>query len=81
VKNRDRIIKQPRLDKPRTPVGSAFMDKLEAAVEKECKRFGVSRSFVIAVAVAHSLGINEQPDYIDIKPTRTKVLRLVNGRR
>lgn len=47
----------------RLPVGSAFQKEVEAAVRREMRRFGVSRSFVIATATAWALGVKEQPRY------------------
>ncbi len=76
---------QPRYGSPRLHVGSAFIPDLELAVEAEMRKYGVSRSFVIATAVAFALSIDEQPDYR--KPTivkktkpsdyRNKALKLV----
>lgn len=64
---------QPRLvGFSRRPVSSAFIDRLEKAVRAEMDRFGVSRSFVIATAVAHALGVNDQPDYNDTDTTRRR---------
>ena len=49
---------QPRIPgHSRRPVGSAFEDRLEQAVQAEMRHFGVSRSFVIAVATADALGV------------------------
>jgi hypothetical protein len=47
----------------RVPVSSAFLDAVEAAVAREMRRFNVSRSFVIATAVAYALKVEEQADY------------------
>lgn len=61
---RRRIQSQPRSDRPRTPLSASFLDAISDAVEKEARRWDVSRSFVIATAVADSLGVDEQPHYI-----------------
>jgi hypothetical protein len=53
-------------------VGSAFSPELERAIRQEQTRFHVSRSFVIATACAHALGVEEQPDY---RPTSPRVAR------
>lgn len=58
-----RVLRQPPLPGGRLPVGSAFAKDLERAVESEMRRWGVSRSFVIARAVAFALGVEEQADY------------------
>jgi hypothetical protein len=69
---------QPRLKKgSRTPVGSSFMGQLERAVQAEMRRFKVSRSFVIATAVAHVLGVDEQANYRASDHKRGRVLRMV----
>ena len=58
-----RIVRQPPLKGGRRNVGSAFRPELEAAVQREMRRFNVGRSFVIATAVAQTLGVKEQEDY------------------
>lgn len=68
-------IQPPSYGEVRQPVSSAFLFKLERAVQAEMKRFRVSRSFVIATAVADALGVDEQPSYRRL-PER-KPLRLV----
>jgi len=76
---------QPRYGSPRLAVGSSFIPDLEKAVKREMLKHNVSRSFVIATAVAFALGIDEQPDYRKsttkkIKPSDfrgNKALRLV----
>lgn len=40
-------------------------------VDKQAARFGVSRSFVIATALAHTFGIDGQEDYTRVKEART----------
>ena len=55
------MIIQPKSRLPKVPRASAFTQELNRAVEKEAKRFNVSKSFVIATAVADALGI----DYAD----------------
>lgn len=54
---------QPRIvGVRRQPVSSAFAARIERAVEREMSRYGASRSFVIAVAVAHALGVELDKD-------------------
>jgi hypothetical protein len=60
------------------PVGSAFVTQLEQAVERECKRWNVSRSFVIATCVAFALGVDDQADYH--KTPKTKVTHTRKGK-
>lgn len=62
----------------RLPVGSAFRPEVERAVQREMARFDVSRSFVIATAVAHALGVAEQERYTEGAP---RVVRLEPRRR
>jgi hypothetical protein len=78
--SRRKLTTQPRLvGERRQPVSSAFMAELERAVRREMARFHVSRSFVIATAVADALGVESQPHYAAFKPG-PKLLRIV-GRR
>jgi hypothetical protein len=47
----------------RKPYSTAVEQKIERAIEKECVRYGVSRSFVIANALAFTFNIDvEQYD-------------------
>ena len=49
---------QPRIKGvTRTPMGTAVIDQIERAIQKEMARYGVSRSFVIANALAFTFGI------------------------
>jgi hypothetical protein len=65
---------QPRVPGGRLPAGSALLPELERELRREAARFGVSRSFVIATALAWVLDVEAQPDY---RRTRTP-LRLVH---
>jgi hypothetical protein len=60
---RSTTLCQPPFKGGRQPVHSAFLPQVERAVEREMSRWGVSRAFVIATAVAYALGVKEQPDY------------------
>lgn len=74
-----RVRSQPRVNSRRQPVSSsAFIAALEKAVAAEARRFNVSRSFVIATAVAECLGVDEQIPYTTerLRPN-TKLLRLI----
>jgi hypothetical protein len=53
----------------RLPVHSAFASQLETAIQREMRRYKVSRSFVIASCCAYALGV-EAPDHrIDPRTT------------
>jgi hypothetical protein len=57
---------QPPLPEgPRQPIGAAVAHDIERAIEREMQRYRVSRSFVIAVALAYTFGIelDERTDY------------------
>ena len=70
----------------RTHLGTAVIDKIERAIERECKRYGVSRSFVIANALAFTFGVDaenykdtqynkkskEMENVVDFRKKRTK---------
>jgi hypothetical protein len=49
----------------RRQVSTALNAKIERAVEREMAHFRASRSYVIAVAVAHTLGVelDDEEDY------------------
>jgi hypothetical protein len=47
----------------RAPLPSCVLDSIREAVEEEARKFRVSRSFVIAVRLAHSYGITEQEEF------------------
>lgn len=44
-------------------VNAALISDIEVAVERDMLKFSVSRSFVIAVALAYHYGIDEQEDF------------------
>jgi len=44
----------------RVPSNAALLPVLRRRVEKEAARFGVSKSFVIAVALAHTFGVDHE---------------------
>lgn len=61
MSNRNRRTKQPRIPGMRRKQMSAAMnDRIEAAIRREQNRYKgyvISRSFVIAVAIAHALNV------------------------
>lgn len=42
---------------PRLPIGAAVARAIESAIERECVRYNVSRSFVVAVALAYTFDV------------------------
>ena len=63
---------QPRIKGyTRRPYNTAVIDQIEKAIEKECARYDVSRSFVIANALAYTFGISTE-SYIPKKIRRVK---------
>ena len=47
----------------RLPVGTAVIDAIERKLEREMRRWNVSRSFVIATVLAYHFDVEEQADY------------------
>lgn len=72
-----KTINQPRYVGGRIPAHSGFIPALEHALRKEMRRFGVSRSFVIATCVAYTLRVEDQPDYAKLPA----VIRLVDNKK
>jgi hypothetical protein len=64
---RIKVKRQPPYKGGRQYVNSAFIPDIELAVEREMKRYNVTRSFVIATCVAYALQVEEQADYRKIK--------------
>jgi hypothetical protein len=71
-----RIRRQKPVKGGRARVNSGFIKDVEHAVNRECVRYGVSRSFVIATCCAYALGVSEQEDY-----QTTSHLKLVRRRK
>ena len=55
----------------RRPYNTAVIDQIEKAIERECARYDVSRSFVIANALAFVFNIKTE-SYIPTKIRRVK---------
>lgn len=49
----------------RIPVSTALIKDIEVVIRREMRRYNVSRSFVIATALAFTFGIEEQESYKD----------------
>jgi hypothetical protein len=65
------FLRQPRLKKgkTRTPIASALQEEIRRAVEREARKFNCSKSFVVAVAVAHALDI-DVVSYTELREVR-----------
>ena len=74
-----KVLRQPPYNGGRTPVHSGFIPDLERAIEREMRRFNVTRSFVIATCCAYALGIEEQPDYHKIGKSVLTVVPKAGG--
>ena len=51
----------------RVPVSACLMEDIERHITATRKKFNVSRSFVIAVALADYFGISEQETFMDTR--------------
>ena len=58
-----KIRRQRPIRGGRDPLPSCVLKEIRDAVEREAARYNVSKSFVIAVALAHAFGIKKQEDY------------------
>lgn len=69
-------LAQPRLATPRLRAYSALEARINQAVEREAARFGVSKSFVIAVGMADVLGVKLEREFryqtASVRPRKTK---------
>lgn len=72
-----RYSTQPRIPGVRrVPVHSALLPQIEAVVQRDAARFGVSPSWVRAEALAHGLGIELDYSYKNIAGrTKSKTRR------
>lgn len=57
------IRRQKSVRGGREPLPSCVIKEIRNAVEREADRYGVSKSFVIAVRLAESFGIYKQEKY------------------
>lgn len=57
---RMRAQKKLRRGRKRKPMSTALIRKIEMRVKTESRKWGVSRSFIIAAALADIFGIREQ---------------------
>ena len=56
--------RQPPVRGGRRPLPSCVIKEIDLAVRDLAIEYGVSRSWVISVLLAHGLGIKKQPDFI-----------------
>lgn len=54
----------------RQPIGTSVIDAIERQLEREMKRWNVSRSFVVATVLAYHFNVNEQDDYRQLDEPR-----------
>lgn len=54
----------------RAHLNSAMIHKAEQMIDRDCKRFNVGKSFVIATIVCYHYGIKEQEDYKNVERGR-----------
>jgi len=57
------MIRQKPVKGGRSYLSGAFIKSIDREINRQAKMFNVSRSFVIATAVADSLGVKDQEDY------------------
>lgn len=63
MKVKSHIRRQTPVRGGREPLPACVIGHIREAVQREADRWGVSRSFVIAVALAEFFGIDEQEKY------------------
>lgn len=64
----------------RAPLPATVLKEISREVDRQARRFGVSRSFVIAVALADAFGIDDQEQYVIAETKRwKKPLKLVRA--
>lgn len=61
--NKLRYYRQKPIKGGRQPLPACVMKEIWNEVDRQARRFRVSRSFVIATALAHTFGIEDQEDY------------------
>lgn len=57
------IRRQRRVVGGRAQLPSCVLREIRARVEAEAQRHGVSKSFVVSVALAHAFGVKDQEEY------------------
>jgi hypothetical protein len=69
--------RQARVVGGRQALPSCVVKEIWAAVDRDALRFNVSRSFVIATALAEAMGIALLEDYREPQRRRAKVVNVV----
>ena len=59
-----KMQRQRRVPGGRKALPACVLKEIERAVENEAKRFHVSKSFVVAVALADAFGVKDQERYV-----------------
>lgn len=78
TKGVDPVRIQKRTRRPRARLSATALASIDAEIKKAARRFGVSRSFVIAVALADHFGIKDQEQYA---PHTFTIYRVHHGKR
>jgi hypothetical protein len=61
---------RPIRGEQRTAFSARFMKRLREAVQAEARRWDVSESFVVCVAVAYALGVRGQEQFTDTRKAK-----------
>lgn len=75
-----KIRRQKPVRGGRKRLSASFIREIEREVERTAARFHVSRSFVIAVAVADSLGVEDQESFISQHLWTVPKIKLASSR-
>jgi len=70
MKNKTKTKRQPRIKGGRSRLSPTVLHEIDWEVSKMAVRFGVSKSWVIAVALADTFGIKDQPSYHESRKLR-----------
>jgi predicted subunit of tRNA(5-methylaminomethyl-2-thiouridylate) methyltransferase len=65
-----KIKRQPRVKGGRARLAPSVLHEIDWEVSKTAAKFGVSKSWVIAVALAEVMGIKTQADYHEVRKLR-----------
>ena len=60
---------QPRVKGGRLPVGSGVVKEVRLELERTARKFGVSKSFVVHVALADHFGIDVDSYVVPVRKT------------
>jgi hypothetical protein len=62
--------RQPRVKGGRARLAPSVLHEIDVEVTKVARQFGVSKSWVIATALAEVMGIKDQADYRETRKLR-----------